>query len=135
VGRPLSVAVVRMLIRDSPLSFLVNCKKKESFNHSVSTPSSSSSLNTKYSGPSADPLPSFTGTPPNSGSSTLSPALTPTGISSPVRDLRPGPTATTDPSLICGVEGANDDVVRAACGASRVSRTRGVGRDRPYRRT
>ena len=125
------VAVVRMLISDNVLSLLVNCKKKESFNHSVSTPSSSSSLNTKYSGPSAEPLPSFTGTPPNSGSSTLSPALTPTGISSPVRDLRPGPTATTDPSLICGVDGANDAAVRAECRASLVSWTNAAGYDRP----
>ena len=46
-------------------------------------------------------LSSLTVVPPNSGSSTVSPAFTDTGITSPLRLRLPGPTATTRPSLIC----------------------------------
>lgn len=45
--------------------------------------------------------PNLTWLPPYSGSSTLSPSLTPTGSRSPSLLRRPGPTATTRPSLTC----------------------------------
>jgi len=82
-------------------------------------PRISSSLNKRNSffcGPSS----SLTAWPPNSGSKTLSPALTPTCVMSKTRDVRmensnvpfgmifpsmglgrPGPTATTTPALSC----------------------------------
>lgn len=70
--------------------------------------------------------------PPYSGSRTLSPSLTLTGMSAPSRVWRPGPTATTTPSFTCGGGGfgrAGGEAAAAAgvsCGAAfaRASRRR-----------
>lgn len=67
---------------------------------------------------------SLTLVPPYSGSSTLSPSLTLTGTMSPLRDLRPGPTARTVPWLICGAAG------RHACSRHPDDAHRGPGQDR-----